>query len=296
MKPAAISGALFLALSSTSALAECGANSRQADVTCFGASPDTAADSAPAINAAAREAVSQHVPLVIPAGRYKVGSTIDIDYAEAADTGIEVQANGAILDGAAAGVSPVLYIHCSGGSSQSPKGCFYFHLAGTLHVYANSGWGAVIGDWTLADAQNSIKIEQLDVNNAKGSGLLLGYLLNSDVFAVANAGTGAIALWLNQVQFSTIRGAAAAHQGWAIYMGDGYTFANTLQALDLEESDWCLVNLHDAVTHNTFVSPYFNCQNGLYSTAGSANLLLNPMFGGAVQQQGYFPEGFKVLQ
>jgi hypothetical protein len=289
MKPAAISGALFLALSSTSALADCGASSRQADVTCFGASPDTAADSAPAINAAAREAVSQHVPLVIPAGRYRVGSTIDIDYAEAADTGIEVQANGAILDGAAAGVSPVLYIHCSGGSSQSPKGCFYFHLAGTLHVYANSGWGAVIGDLTLADAQNSIKIDHLDVNNAKGSGLLLGYLLNSDVFAVANAGTGAVALWLNQVQFSTIRGAAAAHQGWAIYSGDGYTFANTLQALDLEESDWCLVNLHDAVTHNTFVSPYFNCQNGLYSTAGSANLLLNPMFGGAVQQQGYFP-------
>jgi hypothetical protein len=273
----------------------------RADVTCYGALPNGSGDSAAAINAAARAAVAQHVPLVIPAGRYKVFSTIDIDYAAASDTGIEVQANGAILDGYTITGAPVLYVHCSGGSPQSPKGCFYFHLSGTLHVYANSPgmWAAVIGDWGFADAQNSIKLDHIIVNNAAaGSGaLLLNYVLNAEVFAVADAGgSGSTGLWLNQVQFSTVRGAASGGEGWALSLGNGYTFANTLQGLDLEASQWCIVNNSPSSARNTFVSPYLNCIGGVYSVSGAGNILLNPLFGGATQIPTWISAGFKVMQ
>jgi hypothetical protein len=273
----------------------------QADVTCYGALPNGSGDSAPAINAAARAAVAQHVPLVIPAARYKVFSTIDIDYAAASDTGIEVQANGAILDGYTINGAPVLYVHCSGGSPQSPKSCFYFHQSGTLHVYANSPgmWAAVIGDWGFADAQNSIKLDHIIVNNAasESGALLLNYVLNAEVFTVADAGgSGSTGLWLNQVQFSTVRGAASGGGGWALSLGNGYTFANTLQGLDLEASQWCIVNISPSSAHNTFVSPYLNCIGGVYSAAGTGNILLNPLFGGATQIPTWISAGFKVMQ
>jgi hypothetical protein len=272
---------------------------RQADVTCYGAAPNGQSDSAPSINAAARVAVAQHVPLLFPAGRYKVNSTIDIDYAGAADTGIEVQSSGAILDGTAM-QAPVIYVHCSGGSPESPKGCFYFHLAGTLHVYsAASGiWTVVIGDWGFGDAQNSIKIDHLVVNNSgSGSGgTLLNYVLNADIFVASTVGPSGMGLVLNQVQFSTIRGAAASRGGYALFMGGGYTFANTLQGLDLEESQWCIVNTEAAVSRNTFVSPYLNCIGGVYSVAGADNILLNPLFAGATQIPTWVSAGFKVMQ
>jgi hypothetical protein len=273
----------------------------QADVTCYGALPNGSGDSAPAINAAARTAVAQHVPLVIPAARYKVFSTIDIDYAAASDTGIEVQTNGAILDGYTINGAPVLYVHCSGGSPQLPKSCFYFHQSGTLHVYANSPgqWAVVIGDWGFADAQNSIKLDHLIVNNAAGGSgaLLLNYVLNAEVFAVADAGgSGSTGLWLNQVQFSTVRGAASGGGGGALSLGNGYTFANTLQGLDLEASQWCIVNISPSSARNTFISPYLNCIGGVYSVAGAGNILLNPLFGGATQIPTWISAGFKVMQ
>jgi hypothetical protein len=267
---------------------------RQADVTCYGAVPHTGNDSAPGINAAVRAAIARRMPLVFPAGRYTVNSTVYIDYADVADTGIEVRANGAILDGGTQG-GTVLYVYCSGGSQQSPKGCFYFHLSGTLHAYSQQAnvWTVVIGAWGSEDAQNSIKIDHLDVNG-ENYGLLLNYVLNADMFVVSNVASG-IALYLNQVQFSTIRGAAgASNSGWAMFMGWGYTFANTFQGLDLEVSDWCIVNLADTVSRNTFVSPYLNCRYGLYSVAGHDNLMINPLFGGNIQWQGYWPAGFKI--
>ena len=64
---------------------------RQADVTCYGAQPNTSNDAAPAIMAAWRDA----------GGRYHVASTLDFDYAAAAGQGVEIQGNGSIIEGAA---------------------------------------------------------------------------------------------------------------------------------------------------------------------------------------------------
>jgi len=274
---------------------------RQVDVTCYGAAPNTTVDSAPAINAAALLAAGLHVPLVLPAGRYLVNHTIDIDYAAAADTGIELESNGAILDGSSIAASRVLLIHCSGGTSAAPKGCFYFHQTGTLFVYANSNtWAVDIGNEDFSDAQNSIKIDHLIVTNSGPLGVALNYVLNADAFIVADAGPGQgtlhVGLGLTQVQFSTLRGAASTVDGWAMWLGGGYNIANTIQGFDFEGSQWCLVNTSPSSASNTFVSPYLNCLGGVNSASGSGNVLLNPLFGGATQIPTAITAGFKVMQ
>jgi hypothetical protein len=272
----------------------------QADVTCYGAAGTGSGDDSGSINAAARVAVTRHVPLVLPAGRYRVTSPINIDYAAAYDTGIEILSQGAIIDGATITGTPVLYIYCSGGSPASPKGCFYLHLGGTMFVYANSsnGWAVVLGTYDFSDAHNSPKIDHLIVNNAAAGagGALLNYVLNADAFIVADVGQAGFALGLNQVQFSRISGAAASAAGWGMWLGNGYTIANTIQGFDLEESQWCLVNTSPSTARNTFVSPYLNCIGGVYSTAGADNVLLNPLFGGATQIPMWVGAGFKILQ
>jgi hypothetical protein len=194
----------------------------------------------------------------------------------------------------------VLSIYCSGGSPTNPTGCFYLHLGGTLFVYANAAneWAVVLGTNDFSDAQNSVKLDHLIVNNAaaNGGGILLNYVLNADAFVAAAVGQGGWALGLNQVQFSRISGAASSTGGWGMWLGNGYTIANTIQGFDLEESEWCLVNASPSSARNTFVSPYLNCVGGVYSVAGADNILLNPLFGGATQIPTWISAGFKVMQ
>jgi hypothetical protein len=295
--------AILLAAHDTAAFA-CDATTvnvtHQADVTCYGAAGTGGGDDSRAINTAAGVAVSRHVPLVLPAGRYRVTSPISIDYAADYDTGIEIISQGAIIDGSALTGASVLSIYCSGGSPGRPKGCFYLHLSGTLFVYANSSsqWAVVLGTYDFSDAHNSVKLDHLIVNNAAaaGGGVLLNYVLNADAFVVADVGRGGWALGLNQVQFSRISGAASSAGGWGMWLGNGYTIANTIQGFDLEESEWCLVNTSPSSARNTFVSPYLNCTGGVYSVAGADNILLNPLFGGATQTPTWISAGFKVMQ
>lgn len=273
---------------------------RQADVTCYGAAGTGNGDDSSAINKAATVAVARHVPLVLPAGRYRVTNPVNVDYAAAYDTGIEIVSQGAIIDGAAITGSSVLYIHCSGGSAAKPKGCFYLHLSGTLFVYANSPneWAVELGADDFSDAHNSVKLDHLIVNNsaAAGGGALLNYVLNADAFVVADVGPGGRALGLNQVQFSRISGAASSTGGWGMWLGSGYTIANTIQGFDLEESQWCVVNTSASSARNTFISPYLNCIAGVYSVAGTDNILLNPLFGGATRIPTWISAGFRVMQ
>src|SRR5215469_9140727 len=131
-------------------------------------------------------------------------------------------------------------------------------------------------------------------------GAALNYVLNADAFIVADSGDGPsdfhVGLALNQVQFSTIRGAASARNGWALWLGGGYTIANTIQGIDLEESLWCVVNDSRTSAHNTFISPYLNCPYGLMSTNGDGNVLLNPLFAGATAVPTQITAGFKIMQ
>ena len=129
-----------------------------------------------------------------------------IDYRTRSDTGFRLISMGAVLDGRAMASQPVLEIRCSGGNPISPKGCFYFNEQGTLFVNARTdGYAVVIGSSDFSDAQNSLKIDHLIVNNAssgaRAGGLQLNYVLNSEIFAVADSAGGAAGIALEERRF-----------------------------------------------------------------------------------------------
>ena len=151
-----------------------------------------------------------------------------------------------------------------------------------MFVNANA-WEAAVrfGLNDFSDAHNSAKIDHLIVNNAgSGYALRLNYVLNADIFAVA-VSAGSAGLVMDQVQFSRISGAASATAGTAMLIQTGYTFANTIQAIDIEVAQVGLTITSPYANRNTFVSPYFNCPTPIAATVGYSNLLINPSYGAA---------------
>ena len=162
----------------------------------------------PDLQTATAAALAANQPLWLPAGTYTLDRELVIDYAPLAATGFQIISDGAIIDATATG-QRAMAIECSGGSPQDSKGCFYFHIQGTLFVNANSAQAAVrFGLNDFSDAHNSAKIDHLIVNNAgTGYAVRLNYILNADIFAVA-VSAGSAGLVMDQVQFSRISGAA----------------------------------------------------------------------------------------
>lgn len=272
---------LLLVAVARPSLADCGADAEEVDARCYNGD----------VRAALRDALASDRPLLLPRGTYAISQPLVIDYTTQADTGFLIISRGAIIDATAIHSGPAVEIICSGGSSAKPKGCFYFHQEGTLFVNANTpDWAVRFGLDDFSDAHNSAKIDHLIVNNnsAAGSGgaVRLNYVLNTDTFIVADSAGGGAGLALEQVQFSRISGAASAAAGTGLLIENGYSFANTIQAIDMEVAELCLAITSAKATHNTFISPYFNCKQALTSLAGDTNVLTNPMWGGAVQTEG----------
>ena len=68
-------------------------------------------------------------------------------------------------------------------------------------------------------------------NNSSGAeagGIQLNYVLNAEMFIVADAAGGGNGIALEQVQFSVLHGAGSATTGYALAIENGYTFSNTL--------------------------------------------------------------------
>jgi hypothetical protein len=262
------------------------------DVRCYGASGNGTADDGAAIEAALDAAIAADAPLFLPHGSYRLLRGLVIDYTARARTGFRLISMGAVLDGRAIAEGPVLQVSCSGGTPVSPIGCFYFKEEGTLFVYADTdAYAVVIGRRDFADAQNAIKIDHLIVNNAnpggRSGGLQLNFVLGSEIFAVADTAGGAAGIALEQTQISRLSGAgsASAPGGAALRIENGYSFANTIDAMDLEVAPTCLVIASQRAAHNTFVSPYLDCPTGVDATAGNTTQLVNPLFAGNVKRQ-----------
>ncbi|MGH7045136.1 MAG: glycosyl hydrolase family 28-related protein [Stellaceae bacterium] len=259
------------------------------DARCYGATGNDRTDDTAALDRALAAALAADEPLLLPHGTFRVTRTFTIDYRTRSDTGFRMISMGATLDGKSISSKPVLEIECSGGTQGSPTGCFYFNEQGTLFVNANSdSYAVVIGRPDFSDAQNSMKIDHLIVNNAgagRGAGgLQLNYVLNSQIFVVADSAGGAAGIALEQTQISRISGAgsASARGGVGLLFENGYSFANTIDAMDLEVAPTCLAIVSRHAAHNTFISPYFACQTAVDATAGSSTRLVNPQFGGNV--------------
>jgi hypothetical protein len=262
------------------------------DVRCYGARGDDSNDDSTAFAGALRAALATDQPLFLPRATYRLGHPLVIDYTPSATTGFRLMSFGAILDGRGIGHGPVLAVTCSGGSTATPRGCFYFKEEGTLFVYADTDdYAVVIGRRDFADAQNAIKIDHLLVNNAnpgaRSGGLQLNFVLGSEIFAVADTAGGAAGIALEQMQFSRLGGAGSANApgGAALLIENGYSFANTIESIDLEVAPICLVVASPHAAHNTFVSPYMGCPTGVDATAGNANQLVNPLFAGNVKRR-----------
>jgi hypothetical protein len=272
------------------------------DVRCNGATGDDSHDDTSAIQTTIATAITNGWPVHIPAGTYKVTSGLVIDYAGQAASGFRLISEGATLDGRTIATGPVVQIQCSGGTVSSPTGCFYFKEEGSLFVNADTpGYAVIIGKTNFADAHNSLKLDHLIVNNAStastAGGLQLNYLLDGDVYAVADSAGGAAGIALEQVQFSRLSGAgsAAATGGAAMLLENGYNFANTVFAFDFEVAPTCLsiTFAHDG--QNTFVSPYFSCTTAVNATASDRNLLINPTYSSAVVNRGPQSTGVSVI-
>jgi hypothetical protein len=210
-------------------------------------------------------------------GTYVLDRELVIDYAQLAATGFQIISDGAVIDATATG-RRAMSIECSGGTSDNSKGCFYFHIQGTLFVNANTWESAVrFGLNDLSDAHNSAKIDHLIANNAgSGYAIRLNYILNADIFAVA-VSAGSAGLVMDQVQFSRISGAASATMGTAMLIQHGYTMANTIQAIDLEVARTCLTITSPSANHNTFVWAYFVCPT--VAPQAHIQLAFNPLYG-----------------
>ncbi|MGH7093085.1 MAG: glycosyl hydrolase family 28-related protein, partial [Stellaceae bacterium] len=266
-----------------------------------GAAGDDSHDDTAAIQATINAAVTNGWPVRIPAGTYKLTAAITIDYAARASSGFRLISEGATLDGRSIASGPVLHVECNGGTTASPIGCFYFRQQGTLFVNADTpAYAVVIGKSDFSDAHNSLKLDHLVVNNAStaagAGGLQLNFVLDSDIFAVADAAGGGAGIALEQTQFSRISGAGSAGGtgGTALLLENGYDFSNTIFAFDMEESPICLgiTFAHDG--ENSFVSPYLNCPTAVSATASAHNLLINPDYGGAVTNRGSQTVGLQV--
>ena len=269
--PIAIFAVILCWIAATPTRADCNPSGR-IDAHCYSNLQDATA-----------AALDANLPLWLKAGTYVLNRELIIDYSHLADTGFQIISDGAIIDATGTGTRAIT-IQCSGGVPDSPKSCFYFHIQGTLFVNANT-WqaGVRFGLNDFSDAHNSAKIDHLIVNNAgSGYAVRLNYILNADIFAVA-VSAGSAGLVLDQVQFSRISGAASATTGTAMLIHNGYTMANTIQAIDLEVAQTCLAITSPSASHNTFVSPYFVCPTAVAAVSGVSNLLFNPLYGGGTR-------------
>lgn len=262
------------------------------DVRCYGATGNGTTDDTAAIQSALGVALEQNQPLFLSPGTFRITRPLVIDYTTRADTGFRLISMGAIINGKSISAAPVLEVLCSGGNPRSPKGCFYFNEQGTLFVDANtSGYAVVIGQPDFSDAHNSIKIDHLIVNNAnagvRAGGLQLNYVLNSHIFAVADSAGGAAGIALEQTQISHIAGAGSASGkgGAGLLIENGYTFANTIDSMDLEVAPTCLVIASQNAAHNTFISPYMACPTAIDAISGYTTTLVNPLFAGNVKKE-----------
>lgn len=243
---------------------------------CFGAKGDGVADDTSALRQAIASAIAKKIPLLLPQGKYRVTSTIDLDYAAVARSGFEIISQNASIDGTAITSTPVMKIHCS------VFDCFYFHVSGPFSIFGKtSAFVLVVGNPDYSDAQNSMRFDNLIVNNGgTGGGTQLNYVLASNIF-ISSATAGDVGLSLTQTVFTSISGASSGNKS-AIVIEKGYSYANTFTSMDSEASPVCVTISAANAVNNTFVTPMWNCDTGVIATAGRDNVIVNPMWGGSI--------------
>lgn len=158
---------------------------------------------------------------------------------------------------------------------------FYLHMEG-FRVFGDIAGGVMrVGKSDFSDAFNGCKF-LLTINNASlnaaAAGLILNYVLASDIFCTINlGGTGrpgtptapgaGKVLWLRQACFNRIM-VAAGQGNTGIVIETGVSFANQFDAIDVEEVGVGVAVFSSSAAKNIFVSGQFvastviNCADG----------------------------------
>jgi hypothetical protein len=268
-----LAGCAALGLMTTGALAapDCSSTADEIDPRCYGALSGN--DDGPALQQAINAAVKADLPLHLIHAHYVTREPLIIDYGTGPSKGQEgflLKSDGATIDGTGAGNVNVLTVSCGGGTEAAPKGCFYFHQEGTLFVNANgSAFAFVLGAGGLADAQNSVSIDHLSVNNSgTGGGAWLNYVLSSKINIIANAAGDWPGLTMVQVQMSTIQISASSPTS-ALWIVNLYNFGDVLTSPDFENSAYCVISWGSPAHDITIVGGQFDCDNAFYDPQGT---------------------------
>jgi len=168
----------------------------------------------------------------------------------------------------------------SGGSD-----IFYTEIRGVRFSANCPGYAFTLGLDSCEDAYNSCLLSLSTQNHherADGA-CRLNHVLNTRQFGVHNTNYGD-ALTLGQFQFGIIQGSTCSQQGvsqrWL-----GYSFANTIQSLNVEAALDGVVIEGENCGQNTFITPYFaNLEGTAFTqTADIRTLFLSPFVGSNVE-------------
>lgn len=202
------------------------------------------------------------------------------------------------LHGGGSFASPVTAVDSGAGTITLANG---LPSAADLNAWVSRpSYPFALGKIDFSDAHNSAKIDHLIVSNSSAApgagGCQFNYVLDSDLWAVCDSAGGAGGVALEQTVFSMLRGAgtAAATGGSSLLIENGYNYANTIGAFDMEVSPTCLTVTTTRDGENTFTSPYFSCTTAVNATGSTKNLLVNPLFAGNVVNFGPQSAGIRI--
>lgn len=268
------------------------------DVTCplggsgTGADPTGAADSTAAINAAVSAGITNGWPVLFPAGTYKVGSKITVDYQGQAGNGFEIIGRGATIDGRTVTSGNVLQVQCSGGTVASPVVCHNLRISGQLTVLGTTNsYVVVIGKTDFSDRHDGARIEHLVVvnnNNNSGAGAVqLNYVTGADLWLSGStpggsSSTGAVAL--EQVQSSRVAGygSALGASAPALLLENGASGSNSFVGFEYDPNTSTCISITSAnAVRNAWLAPSFPCATAVNASGTAAqNALIGPSFSG----------------
>jgi len=238
----------------------------------------TRADCNPSDRIDAAAALAANVPLWLPAGTYVLDRELVIDYAPLAATGFQIISDGAIIDATATGQRAIT-IECSGGTPDNSKGCFYFHIQGTLFVNANTAAAAVrFGLNDFSDAHNSAKIPP-DCQQRR-TGARSQAELHSKCRHLCRGSNGRVGRARD--------GPGAVLEDLRCRVGDDRDRNADPEWLHILEYDLGdrprggpdLPGDHHTVGQSQhFCFAYFVCPTAIAASSGSSNLMFNPLYG-----------------
>ncbi len=262
------------------------------DAECFGAVGDDKHDDTAAIDAAfawVGTVAGNCSPIHFQRRAYKVTADVIVDIGDWAanckSDGLKILVEGgADFDGNSITSTPTFEIRCTGNT------CNNVWLSGRLTIKgANDGPVFVLGKSDFSDAFSISNLNYIVPQNSGTGSAAGGAQINNVVVSVlkiegafAPTATGGDAVQLRGISQSDITVNGTWAHGTAVHVTEGTVSGNKIALLGGNNSTTCLVVDTAGATNNTFSPVDFTaCTHALNSTAGSGNILINPVYGTA---------------